>query len=232
MHCTYLLVDVLSAIVPFLFSFHPKIRFDQQFRPFVMANIIVAIIFLAWDVVFTTMGVWGFSERYTLGFNIFYLPIEELLFFICIPFACVFTYHCLNKFFTFRWPSRLEKVVVLLLSFFLLVIGFLHLHQAYTSVTFISLALVLPALKFILRVPWLPSFLSIYPFLLIPFFIVNGILTGSGLQQPVVWYNNADNLGIRLFTIPVEDVFYGMELLVLNVGLYEWLKAQHIKRLG
>ena len=69
--------------------------------------------------------------------------------------------------------------------------------------------------------------ISIYPVLLIPFFFVNGILTGSGLQEPVVWYNNAENSGIRLFTIPVEDVFYGFELILLNIFLYEYFKSKN-----
>jgi lycopene cyclase domain-containing protein len=72
----------------------------------------------------------------------------------------------------------------------------------------------------------------IYPILLIPFFIVNGILTGSGLPQPIVWYNNAENIGIRLWTIPVEDIFYGFELMFINVYLYEMLQNKfnaHLK---
>ena len=103
--------------------------------------------------------------------------------------------------------------------------GLYALPRLYTSSTFISLAALLPIMRYGLKVKWLPKFASIYLVILLPFFIVNGILTGTGLEEPIVWYNNEENLGIRLLTIPVEDVFYGFELLLLNVFLYEKLKG-------
>jgi len=53
--------------------------------------------------------------------------------------------------------------------------------------------------------------------MLIPFFIVNGILTGSFIDNEIVWYNNDENLGIRLFTIPVEDTIYAFTLILTNL---------------
>jgi lycopene cyclase domain-containing protein len=63
-------------------------------------------------------------------------------------------------------------------------------------------------------------FLTAYAIILIPFLLVNGFLTAL----PVVEYNNAENLGIRIYTIPVEDVFYGMLLVLMNVVLFEKLR--------
>ncbi|MFZ1617834.1 MAG: lycopene cyclase domain-containing protein, partial [Flavobacteriales bacterium] len=59
--------------------------------------------------------------------------------------------------------------------------------------------------------------------LLLPFMIVNGILTGSMLEEAVVWYNDAENLGVRIGTIPVEDVFYGLLMVLVPITIYEAL---------
>ena len=218
----YFLVDFLTILVPFLFSFHPKIQFYKTWKQFSFASVLVALIFIIWDAIFTSLHVWSFNPRYVTGIYFLKLPVEEILFFICIPFSCVFTFFCLDKFYNLSWNEKSEKVFVIILFVALAATGLIFGSRLYTSVTFISTAFVAVFLKFIFRVKWLGKAISVYAILLVPFLVVNGILTGSGLAEPVVIYNKAEIMNIRLFTIPVEDVFYGLELFLLNLGLYKY----------
>ena len=226
MKSLYLLINFFTVIVPFLFSFHPKLNFYKQWKAFFLSNGIVAIVFILWDAAFTQKGIWGFNPDYITGIYFINLPIEEILFFICIPYACVFTYHCLALFFKLNRLAKTESLLIVVLAALLYSLGILFYNHLYTSTTFISLATLLLVLRFGVRVIWLGKLLSIYPILLIPFFIVNGILTGTGLENPVVWYNNTENLNFRLLTIPVEDIFYGFELIVLNIFFFEYFKGK------
>jgi lycopene cyclase domain-containing protein len=103
--------------------------------------------------------------------------------------------------------KKSEKAITLLLITGLMLTGIFFYPNLYTSVTFFLLSLMLFVLQFVYRVSWLSRFYFAYLFLMIPFLIVNGILTGTGLEQPVVWYNPNEMIGLRLLSIPVEDVF-------------------------
>jgi lycopene cyclase domain-containing protein len=219
----YLLVDFFTIIIPLLFSFHPKIKFYKTWKQFFIASILVASVFIAWDAIFTELGVWNFNPQYITGIYFLKLPVEEILFFICIPFSCVFTFHCLEKFYNLGWSDKSEKYFVIILFIVLMVAALFFGARLYTAITFITTGFVCVFLKFIFRVTWFGKAISVYALLLVPFFLVNGILTGSGLPHPVVSYSKTEIMNIRLFTIPAEDIFYGLELYLLNLAIYKWL---------
>jgi lycopene cyclase domain-containing protein len=226
----YLLVNFFTIFIPFLFSFHPKIKFNLSWKSFFPASIIVAIVFIIWDSIFTHLGVWYFNPDYILGIYFLKLPLEEILFFICIPFSCVFTYFCLDKFYNLKWNPKTEVIFCILFATILLIAGIIHLDKLYTSVTFISTALVCLILKFVLKIDWFGKAVTVYAILLIPFLMVNGILTGTGIEGAVVNYNPSENLGIRILTIPVEDAFYGFEMILLNIYLFKWFEEKFNKK--
>ncbi len=212
-HYLYLSLNLGSLIFPFLFSFHPKMQFYKKFPAFLLSISIVAFVFLVWDEIFTELGVWGFNKTYLLGIFLGSLPLEEVMFFFCIPFASLFINYSLEYFFPnlLLSPKIVKTISVSLFVLVLLVVIF-NFPAWYTSVNGI---LFLVIMVWTLKTPhnFLNRFYISFIFILIPFFIVNGILTGSYISDEVVWYNNQENLGLRLGTIPVEDIFYAFNML-------------------
>jgi len=222
MKFTYFIVDFASLSVPFLFSFHPRIKFYREWKFFLPVLFVVALFFCIWDSVFTRLGVWSFSIHYTTGIKIYNLPLEEILFFFCIPYACVFTFHCF-RIFRVKNIFTGSGMTAIILAFALLAFALIFYNRLYPLVTFLLLAAFLFLLR---RKNFVGLFFTTYLILLIPFFIVNGILTGTGLSEPVVSYNPEEIIGWRLLTIPVEDIFYGMLLVLLNVAGMHWMKEK------
>lgn len=222
----YLTIDVLTIIAPLAASFYPKSPFYKKWKYLVPAIVIPAIIFLIWDELFTQENIWGFNAQYLTGIYIGTLPIEEILFFICIPYACVFTYFALNYLIEKDHLFPHHELISSALIIASLVVGARHMEKWYTGLTFISLGLLLAWVVLKLRPRYMGRFYFAFSIILIPFFIVNGILTGSWIENEVVWYNNEHNLSFRIGTIPLEDAFYAMLLMLMNVIIFEWLQER------
>lgn len=229
---TYLLVNLGSIAIPLLFSFEKRLQFYKNWKFLFPAIFITGAFFVVWDYFFTQWGIWGFNEMHLLGIYVIGLPIEEFMFFFCIPYACIFGYEALNYFVKRDLVGRHRLKITVFLIAFLAFQAFLYRGLAYTFATCVLGALFLILQLFIIKSKNLGRFYFAYLVLLIPFSIVNGILTGTGIAEEVVWYNNSENLSVRMLTIPVEDVFYGMLLILMNLTIYEYLKQRSNKAIG
>src|SRR5690606_37236181 len=149
MRYTYALVLFLTVIICFIASFDRRIRFDRYFPAFIKAGLLVAVPFIAWDVWFTARGVCWFNTDYTLGIVIAGLPLEELLFFICIPCSCVFTYFCFDKFFKLVGLAGFNTMIVFMSVVVCAVVALVHYDKIYTFVTAVSKFATLYYLHFI-----------------------------------------------------------------------------------
>ena len=103
--------------------------------------------------------------------------------------------------------------------------------KVYTIFAFGSVLFLIFMLHFVFKVKWLSRFYFAYLILQIPFLIVNGILTGTGLKEPIVWYNASHIIGWRILTIPFEDIFYGMAMLLMSIAIYEYLMIKKENKL-
>lgn len=227
-HYYYLGLDLFSISFPLAASFEPRIRFWRKWPGLFTGIGVMAVVFLAWDAIFTAYGVWGFNPRYILGPRFLHLPIEEWLFFLAVPYSCTFLYEVMRYYVKRDVLGRHARPLSIALIAVLLVVGIATWGRIYTNVTFFCTALFLAYHVFVAKSPWLGRFYMGYAVSLIPFFLVNGILTGWLLDEPIVWYNNAENLGIRLNTIPLEDSMYLLFFLLLTITFYERpLKREH-----
>ncbi|QHS59651.1 lycopene cyclase domain-containing protein [Chitinophaga agri] len=224
MQYTYLAIDIGSLIVPFIASFHPRLKFYQQWPFLWPAMLFPGLLFICWDCFFTSAGVWGFNPKYVMGVYFFNLPLEEVLFFLCIPYACLFSYHCIFS----LWPSfRMSHRASTVISGLLLMIGvagaFWFSAHIYTFATLLLMSLFVLWTGFLTKRSWTGRFYICYGLMLLPFLVVNGLLTGSWIAEPVVWYNPLEIAGPRLMTIPLEDIAYGLLLIGVEVAMYEYL---------
>ena len=166
--------------------------------------------------------VWSFNNDYVSGIYLLNLPIEEWLFFLIIPFCCVFIYESTKYFYGSNGFLRLSNYrLTLITGAGLIFLAIIFYEKIYTR-TYFSLAGILLILIYLYKPNWWGNFLTMFLFALIPFFIINGFLTGSFTEHPIVIYNDEQNLGIRILNIPLEDVFYCFNILVLVVALYEY----------
>jgi lycopene cyclase domain-containing protein len=223
---SYFLVLFFAVVFPFLLSFDRKVAFYRLWKYVFPAILITALLFILWDILYTYLGVWSFNQKHLSGIYFFNLPVEEVLFFIAIPYAALFTYEVLLVYFPRDYLGKYARFISLFLVIVLIPTGLIFYGRLYTSANLILGGLLILFFQFVLKVSWMGRFYLAFGVILIPFILVNGILTGSWIDGEIVSYNDAENLGLRILTIPAEDIFYGMSLILLNTGLFEYFRTR------
>jgi lycopene cyclase domain-containing protein len=220
---TYLFILLGTIIVPLSLSFEKELRFYTRLKYLMPAILITAAMFVYWDIGFVKAGIWSFNSRYTVGIKLINLPIEEWLFFIIVPYALTF----INEVLRIKIREWIHPPVFVFFSFALLVfcalVAWFNHTRLYTFNNFLFLAVFLGYV--VIRNIYKDNFYWFYAtwlLSLIPFLIVNGLLT----YLPVVEYNPEHILGIRILTIPVEDFAYCFLLYLMTDVIYRFLEER------
>ncbi|WP_428224819.1 lycopene cyclase domain-containing protein [Flavobacterium sp.] len=223
----YLLLNLASFAIPFLFSFEKKwIYFIRFWKPYFTSILLVGFVFIIWDVYFAYQNVWGFNNAYLLGIRFWKLPLEEWLFFLLIPFSSNFIHYSLTYFFpNFKLSTKSTQLITLFMLFSSLNIFVFNLNKIYTASSF-GLFSILMLFQSFFQWTYARQFYLSFIIIYIPFFLVNSALTGMFTSEPVVFYDNTENLGIRIGTMPLEDSFYCFSMLYGSVLLFEFLRKK------
>lgn len=220
MNAEYLIFNLIVISGPFSLSFDRKVHFVDKWSNVFKAILISLALFVAWDSIVTDRH-WWFNDQFTLGFKILKLPIEELLFFITIPYASLFIWEVFAAYFKNRELIKLQFIPSLLYFGIPLGIGLLVIGKEYTGLVLIALGLV-ALLDWKLKTRMFIQLRTIQYMAIstLAMLIFNGYLT----WRPVVLYNEVYQLNIRIFTIPIEDFGFGYALILLCTILYERFK--------
>jgi len=221
----YLLLNFLVFIVPFLFSFESRVKYYKKFPELFAAIALTGTLFLSWDAAAVAQGAWHFNPDHLLGWSALGLPLEEFLFFIAVPFSCIFIYEVL----CFYLPEREVKLPK---GFLLLILGGLTAAAVLSEFSYTRAVLAVCALFFLTAFFLQPAILRSRNYWLfiavtfVPFLAVNSVLTGL----PVVIYDSGAITGARFFSIPIEDFFYSFALLSFNLLIYRYLIERDNRR--
>jgi len=222
----YLALIIASVAMPLLLSFDRKVAFHTHWRYLLPAILLTASFFIPADILFTRNGVWGFNARYHIHPPLAGLPPEEWLFFLVIPYSSIFIHYVYISYcrscFLPEYTTRLLSFILITL---LIITAILFTGRIYTML-YSFLAVILIVLALLSGEKILNYFYLSFLIILIPFFIVNGVLTGSFIEEEVVWYNAAEITGLRLMTVPVEDLIYGFCLILSNLLLMNVLRKR------
>ncbi len=223
----YAVLIIGVFIGPLALSFDKKVAFYKEIRFLILGLIITGAIFLIWDEYFTIKEIWGFNPLYLLGIYLGHLPLEEVLFFIIVPYNCVFVHQVLKAYFPNINLKNISEIFLLSILISALALALFNFDNWYTLST-CCLAFILSLTAILLKPTWLENFSFTFLVCLIPFLFVNGILTGAATSQPIVWYSESHILGWRILTIPLEDIYYNFSLLILVIAFFEWQKGKSL----
>ena len=222
MRFEYLLFNVVIIAGPLLFGSLRRFYFLDRLKQVFLSIVIIAVPYILWDALVTDSH-WMFNEQFILGIKIAGLPIEEILFFLTVPFACLFTWEMITRIFpdvrtnTGLFAQRISYILPVL-GLWLILTG-----RQYTGFVLIFLALAVSLDKILGTGLIYQRRFYLYLLIIVIFTLLfNGYLT----WRPVVLYDEAYQLGFRIFTIPIEDFGYGVSLLFLNTILYEKFKSK------
>jgi len=226
----YLALEIFAILVPLIYSYDRKLQFYVKIKSVIISLVFVGSFYILGDILFTKYGIWGFNPRYHSNIVLFKLPVEEWLFFIVIPYASLFLHDTLVYLFPKIYLSNLQsRIISVILVVCLAIVVIINIEKAYTAI-YGSIAIFAIFLASIDSTQLINRFYLTFMVILIPFFLVNSVLTGSFIPEEVVWYNNSENLGIRIFTVPVEDISYAFSLILFNLLLINKLEGFFAKR--
>jgi lycopene cyclase domain-containing protein len=104
----YLIVMALCLVVTLPLEFVLDARVYRRPRRLLRSLLPTFAAFVLWDVAAIRLGHWTFSPRFTTGWRIGNIPVEELTFFVVIPLCALLSYEAVGNVLRLGWMGTLR----------------------------------------------------------------------------------------------------------------------------
>ncbi len=219
----YTIIGILIPCGPLALSFDQKVFFIQYLIPVMGAAVTAGAVYIVWDVFAVKRNHWAFNPELAGGVRIARLPLGEWLFFLGVPYACLFIYEVVLAYFGSRqltdggWAVPAVSGGLALGAFAAGFLAGLVQKREYTSWVSISAGAVILLITLFRRELWTASAFWIYLGLcMLAFLVVNG----TYVNLPTIFYTRRHFSGIRILGIPLEDFLYNFSYLSLVLFSY------------
>ena len=220
----YFVVLAATIVVPLVLSLIPwRLRWSGvEWRRLAQVFLFVSVPFILLDTFSHSRGWWAYNPEFVTGIRVVGLPIEEVLFFFVVPFACLYLLSAFvrmnhNELPQRYWPWRIA------LGLFVAIAVVLAIFEPRERTLFDAALFILVAAMVSLNPPkhvevlWLTAVVGL-------FLIVNTVLTAL----PIVVYDGMFGSRYLIGTIPIEDVLYNFSFLLLCLSVWRWQPARRL----
>jgi len=213
----YLYINLAILLGPLVISFERRrINYYSKIRSVALSVLCVGMVFVAWDALATSRGHWSFNPLYLVGPKLLGLPFEEILFFITVPFSCLFTYEALAYYLKEARPMHIGKLP-LIVGLALALLSLVFVNREYTFLAMLSVGISIIVANRLVRDLFSSRLYWLYIALTFAFFFIFNYLLTS---LPIVEYSDPAITGVRFTTIPVEDFMFNFSMLTLYLAVH------------
>jgi lycopene cyclase domain-containing protein len=219
---TYLLINIVIIFFPLILSFDKNLKYYKNLKYLLQSLLVVSSLYIMWDIIATKRGDWAFNPEHLIGIHFFDLPLEEILFFITVPYSCIFIYETV-KFYIKEKEITFNKNIFFVPAILLIILGLGFYNRPYTfsvllfTAMFFIAAILFNSLLLRSRNFWITILICFVPFLIVNYFLTS---------IPIVTYNELAFSGKRFLTIPYEDFLYSFSLVSLWILFYDLAKKK------
>jgi hypothetical protein len=220
MKFAFLALAIAPLLFPLIFQFDKKLFSDGNFKAALGASLVSTIVFSVICIVQHWFGLLSYND--TMGIFFKDIPLEQYLLNFTFSFAAIGLYQYLNLKFPKNDLQRYSLAMSNLLLGLCVAFLFFAYTKWYTLSTFATLLVLLLFIEYIGKLRFMYRAYRAFVVMLVPFYIIYGILFWSG----TITIAKNQLSGMCLASIPIENHFVALAMMLVSIYMFEFFRTK------